>query len=213
MQTRDAKGDISYYRINVSGDAKLAKTTYRAGLYDAAALDALMNQISSEDKNSVDQELERQRREAVGQLASEYYSALAMTNSPQSQLDEYARRLGQALVSPYDIAANATPQGQLRPERKFAIIFSANASIVEEAIADFVEAKETEATVTSAIAGVKRESFIEATVEKKRLDRLRSLLQSVSKDANILGPRAGGDTNYVENVRRLLNDVATMPIN
>ena len=212
MQARDQKGNIAYYRLRISADAQLAKTTYRAGLYDAEALDALMGETSSElaGGDTSDRELARERKDAINQIASQYYGALAKTNILQTQIAELARRLGQALISPYDAAASATPQGQFKPQRKFAIIFSANASVVEEAIADFVEAKETEDTVNSAVAGLKRDAYIEATVEKQQVDGNKKVLKKLGEDAAALGPPGAGDQTYADKVRSLFNTLASV---
>lgn len=225
MMTQDKRGSIAYYRLSLSGDAQLAKTTYRAGLYDAEALDALMGETSSElsGGDTSDQVIIRLRKQAINQIGGQYYTALAQTNTPQTEITELARRMGQAFASPYDVAANATPEGQIKPQRKFAIIFSANASIVEEAIADFVESKETQDTLNSAIASVKRDSYIESAVEKQRLDDNKSILKKLEADAETLGtaptapvPGAAPSaafTVYPDQVRKLLETLADLPSN
>ncbi|MDR3457797.1 MAG: hypothetical protein P4N60_10160 [Verrucomicrobiae bacterium] len=219
MATQDNQGNISYYRLTLAGDANMAKTTYRAGLYDAEALDALMGETSSEldGGDTSSQAITRLRKQAINQIGGEYYAALAQTNQSQAQISDLAARLGQAFASPYDVAANATPQGLIKPQRKFAVIFSANASIVEEAIADMVEAKETQDTVNSAIAGIKRDDFIASSVQKQQVDNNKSILKKVGADATALGaapavsaPPTPAYTAYPDEVKQLLETVANL---
>src|ERR1044071_7730164 len=98
MATRDKSGNISYYRLSISGDANLAKTTYRAGLYNAEALDALMGETSSELEggDTADRVITRLRKQAISEIGGEYYSALARTNASQTEITDLARRMGQA---------------------------------------------------------------------------------------------------------------------
>jgi hypothetical protein len=201
FQARDPAGvgEMAYYRVTIEGDADLAKAHYRAGLYDSEALDALLIGVKTDDANGVDQILERRRREAISQIASKYYKALEETTSDE-EVSERARRLAKAMLSPYLIPQQSGDEYLAQPRRKFAIIYSALASQVEEAIADFAEEKDTEELVLTALAGIKRESLIDAKVEEEVYERALALLKEIKERAES-GPLSSDE------VRRLLQDV------
>lgn len=109
LQAVQPDGEIAYYRVQIRGDANLAKTNFRAGLYDAEALDALLTGASSNDTASVDQTLERNRRVAVSRISAQYYEALG---GDSGKVEELQRSLAQAMKSPYLLAQEAAPGGR-----------------------------------------------------------------------------------------------------
>lgn len=193
MQASDVQGHVAYYKVAVDAKASFAKTSFRSGLYDAAAVDALFGNATGDD-DTVDQTLERRRREAIDRFAKAYYDALSGAAADQ----ETARHaLQQALA--------AVPRRQ-----KFVIINSANASAVEEAIADFSEEQDTRNAVLSLIAPFKRDDFLEAKAEADALQRSVAVLLQARTDLAALKDPSDGkpvDPAYKDQVRRIVNDL------
>ena len=153
---------------------------------------------------------ERRRREAVNALASQFYEALQ--TGDDEKVKRAGKRLAKAMQSPWALAREDDAGSFAPPRRKYAIIFSALASVVEEAIADFAEEKDTIDTVMAAIAGLKREELLETEVESESFERAFAVLRKVREDANELeAHREEADsTRFVEGVRALLEDVAAV---
>jgi hypothetical protein len=193
MQASDAQGHVAYYRVSVDANARLAKTNFRAGLYDAAAVDALFGTMSGDD-DTVDQTLERRRREAVDRLAKAYYDALS---GSQTDRENARRALQDALAT--------VPRQQ-----KFVIINSANASAVEEAIADFSEEQDTRNGILSLVAPFKREDFLQAKADADALARTVAVLLQARSDLGALQNPAAGkpvESTYKDSIRRIVNDL------
>jgi hypothetical protein len=203
LQAVQDNGDIAYYRIQLKADAKLAKTHYRAGLYDAEAIDALFGSVKQDDQDAVDQILERRRREAVSKISAEYYRALEKGESTEGLL----KRLSESMKSPYVTIQEVGNKTASPPRRKYAIIFSALASAIEEAIANFAEEKETEEITMSAIAGVQRQRLIRTKVDSEGIDAARRRLKAIETDALKLQTDS---STYVGDLRRLLDDAASI---
>src|SRR6185503_17086028 len=72
IQARSGNGEIAYYRLTIAGKATLAKSNYRAGLYDSEAIDSLFGSAEPSDNSSVDRQLETRRKEAVNKIAQQY---------------------------------------------------------------------------------------------------------------------------------------------
>ena len=210
LQAVQEDGEIAYYRLLIEGDANLAKTNYRAGLYDAEALDTLLSGVSESDQSAVDQVLERRRREAVASISARYYQALE--NKDDTEVQELQRRLATAMQSPFLLAQSGGDAGVAAPGRKYAIIFSALASVVEEAIANIAEEQETEDLVLAAVAGIQRDKLLDVTVEAEAIDAALARLHAVRQAADSLTAPSTVNTAYLESVRRLLQDAAAVRV-
>ena len=166
LQARDAQNNIAYYRVNIKGSANLAKSDYRAGFYDAEALDAVMGEIS-EQAQPLDANFNRKRQEAVAKLQHDYYQALQDPNTNDEELKGYQRRFARALMAPYEIVEESGIE-MSRPREKWAVIFSADATAVEEAMAEFVEGRDSVETVYAAVAALRRDAFIDVAATKNQ---------------------------------------------
>ncbi len=184
LQARSGTGEVNYYRVTIEASSDMAKTEYRSGLYDAYALDSLFGN-ADDSADGLEAILARKRVEAVSKAFSDYYAALGQPINEQ-QMADFERRIARSLESPF-AAADRGSGG--RQHRKFAVIYSSNASAVEEAIAGLVEEKETASGVMSVLAQRERTKFIEAKVEGEGLKEVTAKLEK-----------------YAAEVEKLLND-------
>lgn len=196
FQTQRGGGDIAYYRVTINADADLAKTSYRAGLYDAAALDAILGGVTSDDTTSVDAALEKARCDAIKKLADAYYKALAAEppNADNVRAKELALRT----------ALEPVPRRQ-----KFAIIFSALASVVEEAIAGIVEEQDTTKTINAAISGLKRDTYIQVKAEGDALAPSVAQLRGIAETLNKVTISGAAD---LESYRSILGELVLLRV-
>jgi hypothetical protein len=193
VQAADQQGHTAYYRLSLEADADLAKTNYRAGLYDAAAIDALFGNVSP-DENTIDETLERRRREAVDTLSKAYYDSLSR---PEQEQAAARKALEQALAP--------VPRRQ-----KFVVVYSANASAVMQAIADFSEEEDTRNAVLSLIAPFKRDDFLSAKSNSEALKRAVAAVVSAREALDKMTDPAAGkeaDAAYKDQIQRILNDL------
>jgi hypothetical protein len=198
-QASDRQGHVAYYRVQIDGSATLAKTSYRSGFYDAAAVDALFGTTSEGDTDSVDETLERHRRQAVDVLAKQYYDTLAAGKGGET-----------ASLQALESAISPIPR-----DKKFVIIHSANASVVEAAIADFAEEKDTQDAVLSLIAPFKRDDYLQAKADQEALSRTSAIVQKAAADLAAMKDPAPGkepDPAYKDQLKRILSDLATLPV-
>lgn len=224
FQSVGPDGKIAYYLLEVRGDAQLAKIHYRAGLYDAEALDALFGVTNKDDTSTIDGILERRRREAVEKLSSLYYRTLEESDSSEPEIRKIRARFLEAMRSAYLLAEEAQFEEDADNEslnqsvparRKYAIIFSSIASEVEEAIANVAEERETGEQVMAAIAALRRESFLEARVKSDVLILQRERARAIRARAEALRPPADNapvaDKNrFTDEVGRLLQDLESL---
>jgi len=193
LQARDQHGHVAYYRVALNADANLAKTNYRAGLYDAAAIDALFGNASSDD-DTIDETLERRRRAAVDALSKAYYDSLSGEKADR----ESARKALETAIAPI-------PRRQ-----KFVVIYSANASAVEQAISDFSEEDDTRNAVVALLAPFKRDDFLAAKSEGESLKRALAVV-AASREAlgKLIDPPAGkeADAAYQDQLKRITSDL------
>lgn len=182
VQARQADGEIAYYRVTLEGAAAQSQSKYRAGLYDAKAVDDLFGQVSilNTDQQAVDQILEQRRRDAVSAIASEYYAELKKADADDTKLKKLEAGLARAMLDPYTAASRTTDDPVMRPRQKFVIIHSALASVVEEAIAQFAESEETKRLIENTFASYRREQFIMAKVESEGLEAARAHLIQIA---------------------------------
>jgi hypothetical protein len=169
----------AYYRLNITGDAKLAKTHFRGGLYDAEAVSELLAGDRDADKSirdSVYGRLEAERRQGITEIAKKYYAAQA---DPSRSEDE-VRRLGERLAAALrgDIA---TPGGKesIHGEKRYVIIFSAIASVIEEALASFAEERDTQQLVVASMAGPQRTRYLRERVAAEEVDAARAHVRAL----------------------------------
>ncbi|MBI3817273.1 MAG: hypothetical protein HY286_01175 [Planctomycetes bacterium] len=188
FQARRSTGEIVYYRLNISGDTHLANSHYRAGLYDAEALDALFDANAKPDpaKPLGDDANEARRREAVAALASAYYATLQNPEKTPEDIKIAFSRYARGLQSPYVLAAaeagndhNSIPA----PRRKYTVILSAIASEVEKVIADFAENQDTQKAIIQGIAAMKRKNYIRVSSEKQDVDKSAAFLRDLRAEA------------------------------
>jgi hypothetical protein len=215
MQATDEGGRVGYYQIQIDGSAKLAKATYRSGLYDPDALDALFGSVQ-QGAGDINEVLARRRSEAVDRLAAAYYQRIEQSDEAAPvELAEW--RLALALRSPYLVAANRDLAGRAVDRRKYAVILSAKASEIEKAIADFAEAQQTTDAVLTALAAQKRTEFLRVLGESERLGQARAFLARLRADADALEQRGPGATpqeraQYVQQAADLLDSLLRVEV-
>ncbi|MCG3185349.1 MAG: hypothetical protein ICCCNLDF_03578 [Planctomycetes bacterium] len=181
LQVKDDDGQINYLRVTIEGEAKLAKTHYRAGLYDAQAVDALMGGPGDEGTKDLHTTLQRLRIGALNEVAGEYFNELQKDTPDLGRLNQLASRVYHLANTPADMIGTEhwTDNGVSfagAPPRKYVVMFTALASVVEEAIANFVEERKTQEAVMNAIAGPKREEYLRAKARLDQLQRSRKTL-------------------------------------
>ena len=181
LQARSSTGEVSYYRVRIEASSDMAKTEYRSGLYDAYALDSLFGN-ADDSADGLEAILARKRVEAVSKAFSDYYAALGQPINEQ-QMADFERRIARSLESPFGVADRGSGG---RQHRKFAVIYSSNASAVEEAIAGLVEEKETAAGIMSVLAQRERSKHIEAKVESEGLKEVTAKLEKYADDVKKL---------------------------
>jgi hypothetical protein len=215
LQATDDSGRVGYYRVEVDGSAKLAKASFRNGLYDADALDALFGAVAQggDDVNDV---LARRRRESVDRVAAEYYRQVEQSTDP-ADVDLAERRLSLALRSPYLVASGQDPSGRMLDRRKYALIFSAKASEIEQAIAALAEEKETSDAVMTALAAQRRGEFLRVQGESERLRATLARAEAIRTQAEALQPPASTATTaekarFERQVADLLDAVSRMEV-
>jgi lysyl-tRNA synthetase class II len=190
MQATDEAGRVGYYKVEIDGSAKLAKESFRSGLYDADALDALFGAVGSGD-GDVHDVLARRRHEAVDRLAAAYYRTLEESREP-ADVELAEHRLAVALRSPYLVGSDRDLAGRSVDRRKYALIFSAKASEIEQAIAAIAEEKETSDAVMTALAAQKRGDFLRVQGEAERLRQALARVEAVRAAAEALQPPPAG---------------------
>lgn len=212
FQTRDAGGQVSYYRVRISGDAILAKTHYRAGLYDSEALDSLMGSPTSEHSKRLVEELQKKKLAAIRELSDIYYSKLK--NGTDEEVRNAEARLSRAMREPVEHAGQDDAEAPA-VRRKYAIIFSSLASVVEEAIANFAEERETTETVLMALGSQRREEYIAAMAKLEALARIQAQLQEIKLQLGELKPKFDQDTtspSAIEQLESLLAAIAALEV-
>jgi hypothetical protein len=212
VQAQTQDGEIAYYRLTISADAKLAKSHFRAGLYDADAVDALITGSSgsvSLSNETAGQQLEAERRKAVVALARKYTEDLLANGDGHREI---AKRLLAVVRSVY-----STPDGDVvyKPSQKYVVIFSAIASVVEEAIASFAEEKETQQLVVASVASGRRSEFLENAARKASLTRKLDRLGALAVEIENLGeyPVKGSEEDrkaYSAKLVDLVNDASAI---
>lgn len=208
LQATDEGGRVGYYQIQIDGSAKLAKATYRSGLYDSDALDALFGSVQ-QGAGDINEVLARRRSEAVDRLAAAYYLRIEQSDDPAPvELAEW--RLALALRSPYLVAADRDLAGRAVDRRKYALILSAKASEIEKAIADFAEAQQTTDAVLTALASQKRTEFLRVQGDSERLGQARARLGRLRTEAEAVHQQGPGTTpkeqaRYVQQAADLLD--------
>lgn len=212
LQATDEAGRVGYYQVQVDGSAKLAKASYRSGLYDSDALDALFGSVKQE--GDIHELLARRRGESVDRLAADYYRRIEQSQGVEdtANVELAERRLALALRSPYLVAADRDLAGRAVDRRKYALILSAKASEIEKAIADFAEAQQTTDAVMAALASQKRGEFLRVLGESDRLRQSRARLAQLRAEAAALeqkGPGATKEENarYVQQASDLLESL------
>lgn len=193
-------GRPTYYKLDVWGSALMAKTHYRAGLYDAAAVDALTGQVAAGDTDdSIDHIVWSKRRQAVERILSRLYGVLEEADPDDSRIRQYRRSLDLALQSPYDLA--------LSQRQKFLAVFSSNASIIATAVADFAEDKRSEDALMMAIVGDKRKGYL---IQKARTDQIQHVYALLDKARQDLKPLEAKPTK--EAVAAIFDDIASINV-
>jgi hypothetical protein len=196
----------TYYKLEVRGSAYLAKTHYRAGLYDAAAVDALTGQITANDEpGNIDYVIWSKRRKAVEDTFDDFYSMLEEEEGylNEDKINEYRERIDLVLQSPYELA--------LSDRQKFLAVFSANASVVAQAVAEFMEDKQSEDVLMMAIAGDKRRDFITEKARREKIDHIYELLRQAQND--LKDPKnLSEDKKNVVAVNDILKDIASIDL-
>jgi hypothetical protein len=195
----------TYYKLEVRGSAYLAKTHYRAGLYDAAAVDALTGQITANDEpGNIDHVLWSKRRKAVEDTFDEFYSTLKEDPLNSDKIAECRERIDLVLQSPYELA--------LSNRQKFLAVFSANASVVAQTVAEFMEDKQSEDAIMMAIAGDKRRDFITEKARREKINHIYELLRQAQNDleeSKDLDEDKKAKAAYVNNI---LVDIASIDL-
>lgn len=214
LQATDEAGRVGYYQVQIDGSAKLAKTSYRSGLYDSDALDALFGSVKQE--GDIHELLARRRSESVDRLAGEYYRAIEQSDDP-AKVDLAERRLALGLRSPYLVAADRDLAGRAVDRRKYALILSAKASEIEKAIADFAEAQQTTDVVMAALAAQKRTDFLRVQGETDRLRQAATRLGQLRGEAESVHQRGPGATKeekavYVQQASDLLDSFLRLEV-
>jgi hypothetical protein len=193
-----------YYKMDVSGSACLAKTHYRAGLYDAAAVDALTGQITANDEpGNIDYVVWIKRRKAVEDAFDEFYTKLKGPFNA-NDISECRDRIDWVLKSPYELASS--------DRQKFLAVFSANASVVAQAVAEFMEDKQSEDTLMMAIAGEKRREFIMEKARSEKIDHIYELLYQAQKDLLEVSAKSGENKDKSASVNAILKDIASIEL-
>jgi len=203
FQARDRDGMINYYKIDLLARATNGKVDFKSGLYDAEALNALLGEVNDSDSMDFDKELQKLRREALKARAKSYFDAAANAAEMKKERDALGR-----VLEPFDT----------RP-KKFAIINSSVASVVEEGIANFMEVSKSEDLLYAAFAASKREGYIEAKVEQKQLGSTRLQVFAIYSAATFLQkagnckspPVAANDNKCRPQLEKLLEDLASLP--
>ena len=196
---------LTYYKLEVRGSAYLAKTHYRAGLYDAAAVDALTGQITANDEpGNIDHVLWSKRRKAVEDTFDEFYSTLKDDPLNSDKIAECRERIDLVLQSPYELA--------LSNRQKFLAVFSANASVVAQAVAEFMEDKQSEDAIMMAIAGDKRRDFITEKVRREKIDHIYELLRQAQNDLEESKDLDEDKKAKAANVNNILVDIASIDL-
>lgn len=188
VQATDDDGHVSYFKMTLKARSQTAKTEWRAGMYDAYALDSLFGDTEAGEATALDTSLARKRIQASTALYDQYLAALKDKNATPEQLADLERRFARSVESPYTVAQ----RGNGAPQRKYAIIYSSNASVVEEAIAGIVEEKETAQSLMMVFAQKERTAFIKAKSRAKnlefaygRLDALRQRIADAAKTGTL----------------------------
>lgn len=195
----------TYYKLEVRGSAYLAKTHYRAGLYDAAAVDALTGQITANDEpGNIDHVLWSKRRKAVEDTFDEFYSTLKENPLNTEKIAECRERIDLVLQSPYELA--------LSNRQKFLAVFSANASVVAQAVAEFMEDKQSEDVILMAIAGEKRRYFITEKARREKIDHIYELLRQAQNDLKASKEPGEDNNKKVVAVKNILKDIASIDL-
>jgi hypothetical protein len=198
----------TYYKLDVSGSADMAKTHYRAGLYDAAAVDALTGQVTANDEpGNIDYVVWSKRRKAVEEAFDEFYKTLkTVPEAPLNadKITECRERIDLVLKSPYELA--------LSDRQKFLAVFSANASVVAQAVAEFMEDKQSEDTLMMAIAGDKRRDFITEKARRDKIDHIFELLRQSQKDLDLDASKNLDEDKKAADVNDILKDIASIDL-
>lgn len=174
-QVQDENGRISYYRMSIDADAVLAKTNFRAGLYDAAAIDSLTGGPGTQQTDELHQILHQQRKLALEKVAKRYFELMAkdnLTPTEKLELSDLGRRTYFLANTPADSLGTQGDSG-LQPAKKLVIVYSVLASVVEEAIAGVVTDRETNRVAMAALSGPKSKEYAELA---GRLARVEGLL-------------------------------------
>jgi hypothetical protein len=215
LQAADPAGRVGYYKIEVDGSAKLAQSSFRNGLYDADALDALFGAVA-QGGDDVHDVLARRRRDAVDRLAASYYRTVEQSTNT-GEMDFAESRLARALRSPYEVASERDSAGRLQDRRKYALIFSAKASEIEQAIAAFTEEKETSDAVMTALAAQRRGEFLRVQGEGERLRQALARLvalreQATSVQVPVAGAGPAPKAAFQAEVADLLSTLARLEV-
>ncbi len=197
-------GRPMYYKLDVWGSTLMAKTHYRAGLYDAAAVDALTGQVTAADADdSIDHIVWSQRRQAVERILSKLYEIIENPDPNDSKIRQYRQSLDLALQSPYDLA--------LSRRQKFLAVFSSNASIVATAVAEFAEDKRSEDALMMAIVGDKRRGYLIQKARTDQIQHIHMLLYSAQRDLKSLQKEPSAQVRC-EAVTAILEDIASIDL-
>lgn len=197
LQADDGMGNISYYRVTIAAESTTAKTEWRAGLYDAYALDALFGSPGEQDDLGLDATLGRKRVQAAAELYDRYVQALRDGVSPD-ELRQLEHQFARAIESPFALAERGSGG---TPQRKFTVIYTSNASIVEEAIADVVEDKQTASGVMSLFAEKEREKFLKTEQEREDAAKALGILKGVKDEIDPKQADAGKLREWINRVR------------
>lgn len=195
FQVKDSMGRVNYYKVEICSRATNAKAEYKSGLYDAEALNSLLGEVNDKESVDFDKDLQRLRRAAFLDRTNKYFDAVKEGKSVDS-----ARQAVYDTLIPLDIR-----------EKKYAIINSSLASVVEEAIASFAEEKETEDVMYATVAGVKRTSYIEAKAEQKQLQNMRTRAFTIYSAAKVLKQTGScTDSRCGDSLKKLFEDTAAL---
>lgn len=196
----------NYYRVSINGEGFNGKVDYRAGWYDARAVDSLFSTLS-EEQSSKATTAARQKK-AIRKTHDLYMDALEADTVSQADIETRRKNYKEAVsgVSGVTSAGNERTSPLDKADQKFVMIFSNDPSRVIEAINGRVQQMQ----ITETIGAVLRQKENrDRAVNRDRLNILIAEANALKTSAKEVGDKLTGtakENDLYQYVVRLLTE-------